>query len=188
MTEKLDVYVGDMPSDLVAHWGWIVALGLCLAIVGALAIYRSRTATVAYVSFLGILLLITAALLLIFAVAFTGNWSGFFIHTLWAVLFGVIGFMMVSRPVLSAEAITLVMAFNFIVTGLIGIFVPLFSNMQGWGYYLLEGLVTTVLGVLLFSGWPITGLWAIGLFIGIDLLFRGLGLIALGMSLPSIIK
>lgn len=183
MQQQFDVFVTQTPEALAGHWGWLVALGAGLAVLGALAIWRSRTATVIYVVFLGVLLLAAAISVLVFAFAFTGYWTDFFIHVLWAVLLALIGFILVTRPTVSAEAITLVISFYFLVTGVVDIGFALSSHIRGEWLYALDGLVSVALGGLLLAGWPVTGLWAIGLFVGIDLILRGSAIVALGLSL-----
>ncbi len=186
MQRQFDIFVAQAPIGLAAHWGWIVALGLGLAILGALAIWRARTATLVYVVFLGVLLL--AAALAIFVVAFslTGYWTAFFFHILWAILLAIIGFILVSRPAISAEAITLVIAFYLLVSGIVGIGFALFSHAQGEWLSVFEGLISAALGALLIAGWPVTGFWAIGLFVGIDFILRGAAIVALGLTLRTL--
>ncbi|MEJ0092036.1 MAG: DUF308 domain-containing protein [Methylocella sp.] len=186
MQQQFDVFVAEAPRSLSVHWGWFVALGLGLAILGALAIWRARTATIVYVVFLGALLLAGALAVLIVAFSFAGYWTSFFAHVLWAVLLAIIGFILVSRPAISAEAITLVIAFYLIVTGVLGIGFALFSHIRGEWISVFDGVVSLALGALLLSGWPVTGLWAIGLFIGIDLILRGITIVALGLGLRSL--
>lgn len=183
MQQQFDVFVAQAPSDLAVHWGWLVALGLGLSVLGALAIWRARTATLLYIVFLGALLLVIAFVIFVFALSFTGYWTGFFIHVLWAILLAIIGFILVTRPVVSAEAITILIAFYFLVTGVVAIGFALTSHIEGQWLYVFDGLVSVALGGLLLAGWPVTGLWAIGLFIGIDLVLRGSAIAALGLSL-----
>ncbi len=186
MQRQFDVFVAQAPSDLTIHWGWLVALGFGLAVLGVLAIWRARTATLVYVVFLGVLLLAGALAVFIFAFSLTGYWTEFFIHVLWAVLLAIIGFILVTRPTVSAEAITLLIAFYFLATGVVAIGFALASHVHGEWLYVFDGLVSLALGGLLLAGWPVTGLWAIGLFIGIDLLLRGGAIAALGLSLRGL--
>jgi uncharacterized membrane protein HdeD (DUF308 family) len=184
--QQFDVFVAQAPSDVAIHWGWLVALGISLAVLGALAIWRAATATLIYVVFLGALLLLVALAVFILAFSFAGYWTGFFIHVLWAVLLAILGFVMVTRPAIGAEAITLIIAFYFLATGVTGIGFALFSHIQGEWLYVLDGAVSVALGGLLLAGWPVTGLWAIGLFIGIELILKGGAIAALGLSLRGL--
>jgi uncharacterized membrane protein HdeD (DUF308 family) len=186
MQQQFDVFVAQAPSDLTTHWGWLVALGVGLAVLGAITIWWARTATLVYMVFLGALLLVIAFAIFIFAFSFAGYWTAFFIHVLWAILLAIIGFILVTRPAVSAEAITLVIAFYFLVTGVVAIGFALSSHIQGQWLYVFDGLVSVGLGGLLLAGWPVTGLWAIGLFIGIDLILKGGAIVALGLSLRGI--
>ncbi len=186
MQQQFDVFVAQPPSVLALHWGWLVALGIGLALLGALAIWRARTATLVYVVFLGALLLAVALAIFIFAFSLAGYWTEFFVHVLWAVLLAIIGFILVTRPTVSAEAITLLIAFYFLATGVVAIGFALTSHVHDQWLYVFDGLVSLALGGLLLSGWPVTGLWAIGLFIGIDLILRGGSIVALGLGLRKL--
>jgi len=58
--------------------------------------------------------------------------------------------------------------------------------LPGWGWQAADGVITSVLGVLVLAQWPASGLWVIGLFVGIDLVFYGFALIALGLGLHAV--
>ena len=154
MGKQFDVFVAEAPGNLAANWIWLLALGIGLIVLGGLAIWRARTATRVYVVFLGVLLLIAALAVMATAFSFTGYWTAFFIHVLWAVLLGIVGFVFVARPSTSAEAITLVLAVYFLVTGVLGIGFALFSHMRGEWLSVFDGAVSIALGALLLSGWP----------------------------------
>jgi uncharacterized membrane protein HdeD (DUF308 family) len=154
--------------------------------LGILAIIRARMATIITVGFFGVLLIVSAVSVLIFAFTTAGLWTDFFVHVLWAALLAIVGIILLTRPAISAEAITLLLAFYFIAEGVLIIGFALTSNIEGLWMYLLQGGVALVLGALLLVGWPFTGFWAIGTFLGVDLLFKGWGIIALGFALRAI--
>jgi uncharacterized membrane protein HdeD (DUF308 family) len=178
----IDVLVVGISPEMIQNWGWFLAFGIGLVLLGIAAVIRSVKATVVSMSFLGWLLLIAAGIEIAQAIL-VGRWAGFFLHLLAAVLFGVSGALFVRRPVISAEVATLFMAMFFLMSGLFQLVGSLVIHLPGWGWHALNGIITLVLGVLVFAQWPVSGLWAIGLFIGIDLVFFGWVWIALALDL-----
>src|SRR5208282_1433369 len=112
----IDVIVRVTP-EMIHNWGWFLAFGIVLLLLGIAAIVRSITSTVASMVFFGWLL--TFGSIIEFADAFmVGKWAGFFLHLLAAILFGVVGVLILVRPVISAEAATLLMSVFFLIGGL----------------------------------------------------------------------
>jgi uncharacterized membrane protein HdeD (DUF308 family) len=107
--QALDIQV---PREIAQYWGWFLAFGIALLLLGIAAVVRSITATVATMLFFGWLLIIASAIEIVQAVM-VGHWVGFFHHLLAAILFGVIGVVLTARPLISAEALTVVMAVFF---------------------------------------------------------------------------
>jgi len=184
MTEVQTLSI-SVPAEIIHNWGWFLAFGIGLLLLGVLAVVRSVAATVASMLFFGWLLVIASGIEIV-QLVMVGKWAGHFQHVLAAVLFGVIGVLMVWRPVVSAEILTLLMGAFFLVTGLFQLIEPLWISLPGWGWHVLDGLITLVLGVLVLAQWPASGLWVIGLFIGIDLVFYGGAWIALALSLRTL--
>jgi len=168
--------------DLAQYWGWFLALGVALLALGVAAVARTVTTTVASMLFFGWLLVFAGAIEGVQAVA-VGHWAGFFQHVFAAVLFLVAGFIMVFRPVITAEVLTLFMALFFLVGGLFQLVGALWVGLPGWGWSAADGVITFVLGLLILARWPASGLWVIGLFIGIDLIFYGAAWIAIALGL-----
>lgn len=179
--QSLDIQVSH---DLVQYWGWFLAFGLALIVLGIAAVARSVTATVASMLFFGWVLVGACGIEAAQAVL-VGHWAGFFHHLVAAILFGVAGFLLVTRPVLSAEVATMLIAVFFLVGGLFEVFGSVWVALPGWGWQVADGVITFVLGLLVLAQWPASGLWVIGLFIGIDLIFYGAAWIALAMGLHS---
>jgi uncharacterized membrane protein HdeD (DUF308 family) len=171
----------EVTRDLAQYWGWFLLFGVVLLALGIAALWRSMTATLASMLFFGWLLLAAAAIEVIQAVM-VGHWAGFFQHALAAILYGVLGLIFVLRPLITAEVLTFVMALFFLVGGLFQIVGSAWLGLTGWGWHALDGLITIVLGVLILTNWPASGLWVIGLFLGVDLIFYGLTWIAIALA------
>jgi uncharacterized membrane protein HdeD (DUF308 family) len=177
--QTLDIQI---PQDIVQYWGWFLAFGIALLVLGVAAVARAVTATVATMLFFGWLLVLASGIEIAQAVM-VGHWAGFFHHLLAAVLFGVVGLIIVTRPTISAEVVTVFMAMFFLIGGLFQLIASVALALPGWGWQAADGIITFVLGVLVLVEWPASGLWVIGLFVGIDLIFYGCSWIALALGL-----
>ena len=180
---EIDILKVGIPTEMIQNWGWFLAFGIGLMLLGIVAITRSVKATVVSVSFFGWVLLIAACIEIVQAFM-VGNWPGFFMHLLAAILFGVTGGLFVWRTVISAEVATIFMAMFFLVSGSFQLVSALVIHaLPGWGWHALNGAVTFLLGILVLAQWPASGLWAIGLFVGIDLVFFGWTWVTLALTL-----
>jgi uncharacterized membrane protein HdeD (DUF308 family) len=174
----------QIPHEIVQYWGWFLAFGIFVLVLGIAAVVRSVAATVVSMLFFGWLLVLASGIEIAQAVM-VGHWAGFFQHLLAAILFGVAGLIMVTRPVISAEVLTVFMALFFLVGGLFEIVGSVALASPGWGWQAADGLITLILGLLVLAEWPASGLWVIGLFVGIDLIFYGGAWIALALGLRA---
>jgi uncharacterized membrane protein HdeD (DUF308 family) len=184
MTEiqAIDVRI---PAEIIHNWGWFLAFGIALVVLGVIAIGRAVAATVVSMLFFGWLLIIAAVIEIVQAIM-VGHWAGLFQHWLGAVLFGVLGALIVWRPVVTAEVLTLLMGAFFLVAALFQLITPFMVSLPDWGWHALNGLITLVLGILILAQWPTSGLWVIGLFIGIELIFYGAAWVILALRLRSL--
>ena len=174
----------QIPHELVQYWGWFLAFGIGLLVLGGVAVARSVTATVATMLFFGWLLVFASGIEIAQAVM-VGQWAGFFHHLLSAILFGVTGLLLVTRPMISAEVVTVVIAMFLLIGGLFQLIGSLAIALPGWGWQAADGIITLVLGLLVLAQWPASGLWVIGLLVGIDLILYGGAWIALALRLRS---
>ena len=163
------------------NWGWFLAFGIAMIVVGTLAIGASFVATLATVIAFGMLLLFGAAVQVVGAL-FSRKWSGFFLQLLAGLLYLVVGALMLSHPVRAAAGLTLMIAAILLVGGMFRIIVSMTERFESWGWVFLNGAITVLLGVLIWRQWPWSGLWVIGLFVGIELIFCGWSWVMLALS------
>jgi uncharacterized membrane protein HdeD (DUF308 family) len=175
----------QIPAEIIHHWGWFLAFGIGLVVLGVAAVARSVAATVVSMLFFGWLLVIAAGIEVAQTIM-VGKWAGMFQHMAAAILFGIVGLLIIWRPVVTAEILTLLMGAFFLVAGLFHLVAPAMISSPDWGWHVLNGVITLVLGFLVLAQWPVSGLWVIGLFIGIELIFYGIAWIILALHLRAI--
>src|ERR1700742_3646446 len=139
--QNLDIQI---PHEVAQYWGWFLAFGIALVVLGVAAVVRAVTATIISMLFFGWLLVLASGIEIAQAVL-VGHWAGFFHHLLAAILFGVVGLMLVTRPVISAEALTIFMALFFLIGGLFQLIASIAVAQPGWGWQAADGIITFIL-------------------------------------------
>lgn len=168
-------------EELRRKWGWLLALGVALIALGCIAIAFSVAATVASVLVIGVLLAIGGVLEVVYAF-WQRRWSGFFIDLFVGLLYVAAGALLIAHPLFGAAALTLMIALFLVIDGVFRIAVALMYRYHNWGWLLLNGIIALVLGIMIWAQWPLSGLWVIGLFVGIELLFNGIWLATLALA------
>lgn len=164
---------------------WFVLLGVALMVLGCVAVGLPWIAGLATAVAIGALLVVSGVAEMIGAF-WSWRWSGVFLHLLAGVLGVVVGLMFLRAPVDAVLALTLLLACLLMVGGVFQVAAALHYRFAAWGWPLAGGIIDLVLGVLIWLEWPASGLWVIGLFVGISLLFRGLNWIGLGLALRTL--
>jgi uncharacterized membrane protein HdeD (DUF308 family) len=167
-------------SELRRSWGWFLALGILLIVLGTVALGSALLMTLASVFFFGWILIFAGVIEVVHAF-WHKQWSGFFLDLLTGVLYVVVGVMMVSDPQASAALLTLLIAMFLVFEGAFRIVMSLTMRYPHWGWLLLNGVTSLLLGVLIWRRWPVSGLWVIGLFVGIEMLLNGWSLVMLSL-------
>jgi uncharacterized membrane protein HdeD (DUF308 family) len=164
-------------------WFWFVLLGIGLIVLGlAILTYTGMVwATVVTTVFFGCFMAV-AGIFYIVGAFFTRGWGGFFLNLLAGVLYLAAGIILIDRPVEAAIVYTLLLAVFFFVEGLFRILAALAGRFHHWGWMLVNGIVTLLLGILIWRQWPLDGLYVVGLFLGINLLISGASYVSLGLA------
>ena len=169
-------------GELRRNWGWFLALGIVLIVLGTIAIGSAFLMTIASVFFFGWLLIIGGVLEAIHAFWREKGWGGFFLDLLTGILYVVAGWMMVTNPKESALLLTLIIAMFLVFEGVFRIVAALTARYPHWGWVLFNGAISLLLGISIWRQWPYSGLWVIGLFIGIEMLLNGWSLVMLSLA------
>lgn len=169
---------------LRGQWKWFLALGVAMVVFGTIAIGNAVLATKAATVMFGFLML-AGGISQIVSAFWAGKWSGTLLHLLVGILYVVVGWMIIDCIDTAALQLTLLIAFFLIFSGIFRIIFALSERFTGWGWVLLNGAVTLLLGFLIYKQWPYSGEWVIGLFVGIELIFNGWAWVMLALGLKQ---
>jgi uncharacterized membrane protein HdeD (DUF308 family) len=171
-------------ESLRRHWGWFFALGIAMVVFGSIAISWAclTTITLAATWLFGVVLFAGGIAEIVGSFS-AGRWSGTLVHLLIGVMYVVVGLMILDRPGESAILLTRVIAIFLIVGGVFRALSAVGHRYVGWGWMLLSGVVTFALGWMVYAQWPSSGLWFIGLYLGIEMILNGWTWIMLSLGL-----
>jgi uncharacterized membrane protein HdeD (DUF308 family) len=174
-------------DEIRGSWGWYLALGIALIALGMACVIYDVAATSATVLVFGWLLLVSGVFALI--QAFTvGTWGGFFLCLLSALFRGFTGYLLVRYPVMGAEALTIVLGSFFIVGGLFRAIGSGMAKFPSWGWAVFSGVVSVALGIIVLWQMPNTGVWFIGLAVGVDLMVDGVAVTSFASAIHHLPK
>lgn len=147
--------------------------GIALIVLGSIAIIVPAVFSLAITVLIGVLLLIGGAVRL-WRCLRGGDSGSHLWHILAAVLAVIAGVLLLVNPAEGVLTLTVILIALFLAEGVIKSIGAIgMRPASGWLWMLISGLVDIVLGIVLWSGFPGSGMWAIGLLVGISLLFTG---------------
>ena len=170
-------------APLRAKSGWIVALGVVYLIAGFIALGSVAMATVASVFVVGIMMILAGVAEIVNAFQ-VKSWGKFVLWLLLGILYVIAGVAAFENPLFAAAILTLVLGVALIVSGIMRIILA-FGMKEGmpWMWIVLSGVITFLLGAIILAHWPVSSVYVLGLILGIDLVFAGVGWIGLGLGL-----
>ena len=188
MAEGSDTAVSATPDSgslIQKNWGWLLLLGIIFIFLGTIGLGMLFGLTMASVIFFGVLLLLGGGAQFVDAFKCKG-WKSIVWHVLMAILYVVAGVAVISDPVLASALITLVLAGTIAGAGVVRVIMAFqHRGSKGWVWVLVSGIISIVLGLVIFAKWPVSGLWVIGLFVAIEMITNGWSYILLALAARS---
>lgn len=173
---------GLIAAAIAKGWGWLLALGIVSIILGMIGLGMTATLTIVSVIFFGALLLVGGVIQLFDAFKHSG-WKSTFWHVLIALAYLVGGIILVGDPVGGSVALTLVVAAMLVGSGVFRAVMAFQARgVPGWGWLLFGALLSILLGLMVLSSWPVSGLWVIGLIVAIELIINGWSCVLMALA------
>ena len=173
----------QMAATIHAHWKLVLAQGIVMMVLGFLAVIEPNVATFAVSIFVGWLFFI-GGIFRTLSVWRARAMPGFAWALLTALLAIVLGLILIFRPLAGVLTLTMVLIAFFILEGItaIALAVQHREHLRSWGWVLFSGIIDLLLAYLIWAGWPSSADWAIGLLVGINMLFFGLSLVMTALA------
>ncbi|MGI8570617.1 MAG: HdeD family acid-resistance protein [Methylocella sp.] len=169
-------------ESLRPRWRWIVALGVLIAGMGAVALVLVVSATIASVYTIAVFMIVAGA-----AEIATGlgakTWSRFLVWIIAGLAYIVVAAFALAQPLIAAAIFTLLLGAGMIATGVVRIYLGAHLGAPLRRPVLLAGVLTALVGVLIVAGWPANSFVILGVLLGLDLAFWGSAWIRFGLRL-----
>ena len=176
----------ESPAKTVKRGGGLlIGLGIALVILGFLAVGAPLLTGVAVAITVGAFVTATGILQIVMATKAT-SWGKGILSAILGTVSIVCGLLMIAHPLMGLGFLTLLVAAYFLVHGFCEILEAFqLKPASGWGWEMFSGIVTVLLGILIWRQWPLSGAWAIGVLVGIHVLMSGWAAIMLGTATRS---
>ena len=162
-----------MVEDLVHNWGWLLAQGILLVVLGTIGLGMTIWLTLASVFIFGVFLVIGGGVQ-IFQTFKCRGWGSILWHGVIAVLYVLAGSSIMADPLAASTLFTLLLAGALVGIGVVRLIMAFqLRGVKNWFWPLIGGIAAIFLGVMILARWPVSGLWVIGLFVAIEMIFGG---------------
>jgi len=191
---------GEPLGNVKFSWGWMLALGILMAVLGVIGLGMAYYLTIAAILWFGVLAIIAGIVQLVDAFHYKG-WKSILWHVIIAAVYVIAGIVLIAMPVASAFWLTIFLAASLVVTGIARVIMSFQIRKAGaaWIWVLISGLISIVLGILVYgtvippsgeslataegqTAWVRDWGWVIGLFVAIELIVQGVTLISIALT------
>ena len=169
-------------GEIRKHTGWFIALGVAFILAGVLAIAAPLLASITVALVLGWSLIFVGVVQLVQAWS-TRTWGGVTWQIVVGIVFVVGGIGMLINPIVAAITLTLLLGAVFIAKGVMQLLLAFrYRPHTGWGWMAAAGVIAVLVGLMILSSWPFSGLWVPGTLAGISLIFSGWSYIMIALA------
>lgn len=166
--------------------GWPIVLGILMVLLGIAAIAEPFIATIAITIVFAWTLIIAGIVRVIHALQ---SWRkrGFWVTLLVGILYLITGILLISNIFGAALSLTLAFGIVIFVEGILEVIAAFqIRRDPNWGWVLFSGFMAIILGILILYQWPVSAVWVLGVFTGINFLLTGIWMIALPLSIRRV--
>jgi uncharacterized membrane protein HdeD (DUF308 family) len=168
--------------------GWSIFLSVLMIVAGMLAIIVPRVAGIAITILVGWLLIFSGVAHLVFG-WHTRSTGGLLLEVLLGIVYIAVGGYLLLNPVFGLASLTLALAIYLFAEGILEFILALrLRPLPSSGWLFFDGIVTIILGVMIWRAWPSSTAWAVGLLVGISMLFSGIARLMLSLAARRVVN
>lgn len=165
--------------------GLLIFEGILFILLGILAVALPGISTFSVELFIGWLLLIGGVVQAYRSIK-ARHAEGFVGSLLVSIMYVVFGILLLAYPLAGVISLTLLLTFFFIVEGISKIILGFQMRSNNfWGWFIFSGIISLIMAFIIFSGWPGTAFWVLGLLVGINMIFFGISLLTFATNIPK---
>lgn len=177
----------SITADIKRRFTWSIFTGVITALLGLFLIaYPMITATITGLLF-GSVLIVVAIAQFVFALN-SHSLGRFFLKVILSLLYGITGIALAIFPLVGAAALAVYLGTMLLIyAGVVIVTAFQMRPAEGWGWFLLDGAASLLVGLLILAGWPASSIWAIGTLVGVSVLMGGISRVMIAAKLRSAI-
>ena len=166
--------------------GWSIALGILMMIAGVIAMFAPWEAGLVITLVVGWCAIFNGFAQIVFAFRTHGGW-----HIALEIVLGIIyiiaGIYLLMHPRMGLLALTLILASFLLVYGIFALVLAFqMRPIYGWGWVLFDGIITILLGFLIWAHWPLNADWVVGTLFGISIFISGITRLMMSLAIRRI--
>ena len=171
----------EMKSELA----WAITLGILAIVLGIIALIVPLLAGISITIFIGFIFLIYGIFHTIYAFSTRKVGAGWFIlQVLLGILYLIAGSVLLKSPFEGLATLTLIAGILIFIDGVIQVINAFdMKPLYGWGWGLISGILGIILGILIWSNWPISSVWVLGILVGVNLITNGLAVFRISAAI-----
>ena len=178
-----DMNTLSLPSGKRLKW-----LGIAMLVFGGIAVMAPAVTGTWVVYIIGAVLLVAGITQLISGFQAEG-WSAKVVPLILGIITTLAGIGVLGNPLLGLGTLTLLLVIFFVAEGIWKIIASLgYRPAEGWLWLLVSGAISLLLGLMLWNQWPVSGLWAVGILVGVNLISTGVSLIVLASAIKELTR
>ncbi len=173
-------------SEVRTSTTWSIVLSILMMVAGVLAILSPAVAGIAITAVVGWLLVFSGLFHIAFAWRAQGA-SSVIWEVLVGILYGAVGFYLLSQPVVGLASLSLAIAIYLAIEGVLELVLAYrLRGASGNGWVMAHGIISLVLAAMIASTWPSSALWVVGTIVGISMFFSGMSRLMLSLAVRRV--